>query len=132
MTKIIFSANGHINVLSTHRNTLEFTKDKELTRNGDCIVAVDADFDIERLKPLLTAKKIKCIISIGKLKDEFTFNPNPYFSDNHEVVIRRTDFSSPRTFGIHCNKASIDLNRELIEKLKDPKAKLTIEFLALG
>ena len=41
-----FNAYGHPNILGTHKTTFEFTKDNELTLNGDCIVGVKADFEL--------------------------------------------------------------------------------------
>ena len=52
-----FRIYGHKNMLAIHKNTLEFTKDKELTKRGDCIVGVNSDFKIT--KEILNAKKIK-------------------------------------------------------------------------
>ncbi len=34
---------GHKHVLSLHEKTLEITKDKELTPQGDCIVGVNSE-----------------------------------------------------------------------------------------
>ncbi|HUT17100.1 MAG TPA: DUF371 domain-containing protein, partial [Acidobacteriota bacterium] len=34
---------GHKNIQATHKTTLEFTKDKHLSKKGDCIVAVAVD-----------------------------------------------------------------------------------------
>jgi hypothetical protein len=34
---------GHKNIQATHKTTLEFTKDKHLSKKGDCIIAVAAD-----------------------------------------------------------------------------------------
>ena len=45
-----FKAHGHANVLATHRNTIEITKHKELSLKGDCIIAVNSDFDLEKIK----------------------------------------------------------------------------------
>ena len=41
-----FTAYGHKNILATHKTTIEFTKDKELSLKGNCIVGVRADFDL--------------------------------------------------------------------------------------
>lgn len=45
-----FHITGHENILSTHKNTFEFTKDKHLTKSGTCIVGVNADFELEKIK----------------------------------------------------------------------------------
>ena len=36
-------AQGHPNILGTHRMTFEITKEHELSRRGDCIIAVNDD-----------------------------------------------------------------------------------------
>ena len=43
MLSTSFKAQGHPDILSTHRTTLMTTKDKHLTKRGDCIVAVNAE-----------------------------------------------------------------------------------------
>ena len=53
---------------------------------------------------------------------------NKEFDDKHEIVIRRTDFHSNRTLGIRADKVAVDINRELVEKLKDPSTKAVIEI----
>jgi hypothetical protein len=44
------------------------------------------------------------------------------------MVIRKSDYASNRTLGIHADKAAKDLSRELAEKLMNPKqqAKITL------
>ena len=48
-----FHAYGHPNILGTHKTTLEFTKDEDLTSNGNCIIGVKADFELSRLKEFI-------------------------------------------------------------------------------
>ena len=50
---ISFNIYGHKNILSLHQNSLEFTKDKDLTLNGDCIVGVNSDFKLNEIKSLI-------------------------------------------------------------------------------
>ncbi len=129
--KFEFSCFGHENILSLHKNTLEFTKASELSKDGDCIVGVRADFDYERLMEFIEenkGKKIKCEISVDGVSDEFSFVVNPDFKDEHEIVIRRGEFNSPRTLGFNVDKAAMDLDRELIEKLKIKDTKMRVAF----
>jgi len=44
-------------------------------------------------------------------------------------VIRKSSFSSPRTFAINADKSSADFNKELIKKLSDKTTiiKVTID-----
>jgi len=115
---------GHPNISSSHKTTLEFAKDKELTKRGTCIVGVKADFSLQEIQKLLKSRKIKIIIE----KEEIIADTNPEFNDKKEIVIRKTDFKSERTLGINANKAAVNLSRKLIEKLKNPKEKVTVEI----
>lgn len=121
---------GHKNVLSLHKTTLEFTKDKELTLRGDCIVGVNADFSLEEIKSFINRKAGKKVIlefhDDKNILDTVEMELNPGFKDNEEMVIRKTGFLSDRTFGINANKSSRELNREMIDMLKDAKKKIKI------
>ncbi|MCP3682836.1 MAG: DUF371 domain-containing protein [bacterium] len=116
---IKFSARGQDNKKATHKNTFEFTKDKHVTKNGDCIIGVDADFSLDELKSL--KGKIKIYIRTESLVEEIDAWVNTDFSDNHELVIRKSDYNSERTFAIRANKAAVDLDRALVEHLKAGK-----------
>ena len=129
--KFEFICYGHENILSLHRNTIEFTKDSSLTKNGDCILGVNADFDYSRLKEFMDKakdKEIGCEISVEDIKDQFSFFLNPDFSDKEEIVIRKTDFKSDRTLGINADKAAKDIKRELIDEIKDKNIKIKVVF----
>ena len=129
-----FKAKGHKNLLGTHATTLEFTKDTELTLKGDCIIGVKSDFSVEELKKL--KGKIKITLSTAKVtgnvsekeSDIITAEINPEFNDDKEMVIRTSDFVDKRTFAINATKAAKDINRELLEKLKDPDAVLEVSI----
>ena len=54
---------GHENISAKHKTTIEFTKDKEVSRKGDCILGVNADFSFSEIKRLLKKKEIE--IKIG-------------------------------------------------------------------
>lgn len=119
-----FKAYGHENLLGTHYNTFEFTKDKNLTKRGDCIIGVNSNYDLKELKKL--KGNVKITISVENLSDEIFCEVNNNFEDNTELVIRKSNFKDIRTFAINATKAAKDINRELIEKLKNPKAELNI------
>ncbi len=124
-----FSAYGHENITSKHKTTLEFTKDKELTEKGDCIIGVKADFDLKSIKEFIkNNRKLKIIIKAGDSSEEIMCEINPDFDDNKEIVIRKSDFISKRTLGINANKAAIDLSKELIKLMKNPNQKLIISL----
>jgi hypothetical protein len=124
-----FKCCGHKNITSSHKNTLEFTKDKEISKIAHCIIGVNADFDLKKLKETIKNKtNLKITIQANNLKEEINCITNKEFSDNKEIVIRRSDFISKRTLGIRCDKTSIDLNKELKEKIKDPEQEIIIKI----
>ena len=119
---ISFAAFGHENVKASHKNTIEFTKDKELTPKGDCILGVNANFDLGKIKEFIKNKdKLKCSVSVDGISDEFEFIPNQDFNDKHEIVFRLGEFKSDRTLGVRADKAAKHIKREIVEKLKQNK-----------
>jgi len=131
MKKFEFLCYGHENILGTHKNTLEFTKEDFLTKNGDCIVGINADYNIKLLKEFIKNnkdKKIRCDLLIDNKKDSFEFFLNPDFCDEHEIVIRIGEFLSKRTIGIRATKSAKNIDRNLIEDLKNKNAKMQVYF----
>ena len=126
---ISFKAYGHKNITAKHPKTLEFTKDKDLSLEGDCILGVNADFDSKKLKEFVKGKKkLGMAIKAGAVEDYVEFELNPDFDDEKEVVIRKGDFISKRTLGIRADKACSDLKKELIAKLKNPQQEINIHL----
>ena len=116
-----FSAHCHSNITARHKTTLEFTKDSELSEKGDCIIGIKADFELEELKRFMNFDRIRIKITATELTgltEEITAVPNPDFSSNYELVIRKTDFTSKRTFAVKADKAAADMNREFADALK--------------
>ena len=131
---VIFFASGHQNVRATHKTTLEFTKEKNLSKQGDCIIGVEStkgafDFPFEFKQ---AARKDGAIISIkieaGELKEIVNAKGNPDLEFIHptDLVIRKSKYLCDRTLAIEADKAAVNLSRILIEKLKNPKQKIKI------
>lgn len=114
-----FKAYGDQNILATHKTTLEFTKDDYVTKEGDCIIGIKADYDLEKLKKL-KCEKIKMIISCGGQKEEIVGEKNKGF-DDREMVIRMGTYRCPRTFMMNTDKSAKFLSRELIDEIKKGK-----------
>ena len=136
-TMEIVWAFGHENVQAIHPTTLMFTKDVNVSKNGDCIVAVAADKSVAELnvelKEALRKPNAKLTITIeaGGLTERITASSSPNLILNHptDMVIRKSSYVCNRTLAICADKASNDLSRELIEKLKDPKQKVKVTFI---
>jgi len=121
------NARGHPNVRSTHRNTFEFTKEGHLTPRGDCIIAVAADKGMGELseefkRELKTEnRKLQIIIECGGIRETVTAYGHPGLILEHptDMVVRKTEFICPRTLAIRADKAAKDLDRTLVEELKN-------------
>ena len=136
--KIEIPFNGHENILSLHKKTIEITKDGKLTVNGDCIVGTNSSLACIDL-PEKFKKKIQdpnteitfCIVS-----GEHSFFIHGMGSEKltlkhtSDIVLRKSAFTCSRTIAIKCDKASDDMPRKMVEKLQDPKTdgKLIIEI----
>jgi uncharacterized protein len=126
-------AKGHENVQSTHKTTLEFTKEKELGKNGDCIIAVSADkacadFSEGFKEALRQGAGLKIEIESGGEKDTLYAKGSNglLLDDEKETVIRKSDFISGRTLAINADKSSSELKKSLVAKLKKPGQEVTI------
>ena len=128
-----FNAYGHPNILAMHKTTSEFTKDNELSLKGDCIVGIRADFELKEIEKFIKKSKnkkisitIKTISKNKKIKDMILAELNPNFCDDKELVIRKTDFISRRTFAIKANKSAFELNMDLIRFLNGKNSKISV------
>ena len=132
------NARGHPNIRATHKTTLEFTKDKHLSRRGDCIVAVAADkgaADLsEEFRKLATkdGTKISIIIEVGPLRAEIHGYGSSNLSFTHptDMVIRKSRYTCGRTIAIMADTAAADLPREMVKLLQDGGRKVRITLVA--
>ena len=128
--KYTFTAHGHQNILATHKTTLEITKDSELTKSGDCIVAVRADFSLQQLQRIIGScgdgGKISLLIECAGIKEEIIAVVNRDFSSESEIVLRKGSFISERTIGIQADRAACDIGRKLVGKLKSPTSIVSV------
>lgn len=128
-------ARGHENITAKHKTTLEITKDREITPRGDCIIGVNADkslLDLPEELKLLLKKGIRFEIEISLpdygLRDFLVGEGNERLILNHpkDIVIRKSSYVCPRTLLISSTKAARDLNREIVEMLKDRKTEVVV------
>mgnify|MGYP001498587548 FL=1 len=129
-----FKSYGHRNVLGNHKTTLEFTKDTSINIEADCIIGVNANFELDKLKEFIqyckenNKEKVKITIEANGITETIFCHLNFLFDDEKEVVIRTTKFISKRTFGILANKSSKYLKRELINQLKEGHQEINISL----
>jgi uncharacterized protein len=128
---------GNGNIQAVHPSTLMFTKEKHLSKTGDCIVAVGAnkaatDLSFEFKEKLKKPNaKLTVIIEANGLTQRINASGGQKLAltDPTEMVIRKSDYISDRTLAIHADKSSIDLPREFVEKLKNPQQKINITLI---
>ncbi len=126
---------GHTNILCTHRTTIEITKGKNLTKKGDCVLAVNASkacFDLTPdLKNLIKkGKMFKVKLKVDEVQDFFYGfgNEDLKLLNKNDMVFRKSDFICERTVLINCSKSSNELSRDLTRTLRNPKTKLLINL----
>lgn len=128
-----FFSFGHSNITAKHKNTIEFTKDKDLTLKGDCIIGVNSDFDVKEIKKLIKdSKKIKILIKVEGVSEELNCEVNPCFDGDKEIVLRKGDFVSKRTLGIKTDRVCADLDRGLVKRLSNPTTRIEVILVTLG
>ncbi len=119
---------GHYNIQSLHSRTIEITKDKNLTLNGDCIVGVNANKACKDLNQCLRdrIKNNESVVEIELIVEPYNFlitgrgNENLSLSHSHDIVLRKSKFICNRTLSIGCDYSSLEVPRKIIELLKDP------------
>ena len=128
---------GHENIRATHETTLEFTKDRHVSKKGDCIIAVAADkvlADLSReFKENLRKPnaKLTILIEAGGIAEQVQAYGSQQLVLFHptEAVMRKSDYICGRTLAVRADKAANDLSRALVEKLKNPKQKVKITLM---
>jgi hypothetical protein len=114
-----------------------FTKEKHLKQTGDCVIAVAADKAVADLSVEFKDKlrkpngKLTILIEVDDLKEQISVSSSPMLILSHstDMVVRRSDYICNRTLAIRADKASNNLPRALIEKLKDPKQEVKITLI---
>jgi len=134
---VVFSARGHENIEATHRTTFEVTKETTLTRQGDCILAVestraavDLPFEFKEAARKEGAQ-ITVTIEAGELKEIVKAKGSPKLQFTHptDLVVRKSGYVCGRTLAIRADKAASDFSRKLVEKLKDPNQEVKVTLI---
>jgi uncharacterized protein len=119
---------GHPMVRSRHRNTIEVTRDPDLTISGDCIIGVRADKGLSDLsgevRDSIRADGSELFITIEVPPESFVVRAAGSsllsLEDSREMVLRKTEFISPRTLAIRADAAAKDIPRRIVESLRSP------------
>jgi len=136
---IIFEviAFGHKNITAKHYNTLEVTKDPEISKRADCVIGVRANLGAsgipEKAKMALKkGKKVEVEIILPEygIRDFLFGFGSEKLSFRHErdIVIRKSNFVCGRTVLISANKSALEINRELVKLLREEKTEIKLLF----
>ncbi|KZX17596.1 DUF371 domain-containing protein [Methanobrevibacter filiformis] len=136
--KFKIKAYGHENVSSKHKSTFEITQDSSISAAGDCIIGVGADKNMNNFSNELKNKianensKITVKLTTTNAHDEIIGQGHPDLTLNHltDIVCRKSSYICSRTLMIKADKAAIDLDKQLIEDLKNMGAlhmEITVE-----
>ena len=122
---------GHENVRSLHPKSIEITTDEHLTLKGDCIVGVRASCGClgipDEMKLLLQnpESEVICTILVGEHSFKITGKGSEKLSltNSHDIVIRKSNFTCPRTLSVSCDVAADSIPSQIISALQNPKTK---------
>ena len=134
LVTVVFFAHGHKNVQATHKTTFEVTKEKTLTNQGDCIIAVEstratADLPVEfKEAARKEGARITITIEANELKEIVNAKGSSQLQFTHttDLVVRKSSYVCGRTLAIRADKAAIDFSRRLVEKLNDPNQEIKV------
>ncbi|ARM75027.1 DUF371 domain-containing protein [Acidianus manzaensis] len=120
-----FTIYGHHNVLALHETTLEFTKENFLTPRGDCIIGINSTKAIKdldnKVKEILKNNGYGYVIlKVGNYLDIIKGRGDEKltFSNEIKMIIRKSTFISDSTLLIKADKSAKDINRDIINLLK--------------
>ncbi|MCK4424761.1 DUF371 domain-containing protein, partial [Candidatus Bathyarchaeota archaeon] len=131
--EIIF-AYGHKNIQAAHVSTLEITKEAQLSKKGNCIVAVSADKAVADLSPEFTENlrkenvRMTMLIEAGEVAEVVNAFGSQRLILEHptDVVLRKSSYICSRTLAIRADKAACDLSRKLVKKLRNSEQNVKI------
>ncbi len=138
--KFTLTAIGHANVQATHSSTFEITLDSHLSRQGDCIIGVEASHSAQDINNILgdalrcPGSQIHTYLSVGEMSEciHGWGSPKLILSEATSLVWRTSDFVDARTVAIRCDKAAKDLNRVLIALLQNPDSSLQVTLIVFS
>jgi len=123
-------AHGNPKITATNSETIKLTKGNDV---DDSTIGVRANKSAvtlnEEFRRAVKAGK-NCEVKIVVDDDEIAFfaygSPALKLTDNQHIAINKTDFIDGKTVAIVADKAASDLDRDFVEKLKNPNSKIKV------
>ncbi len=136
MHLVRFKAYGHENVIGEHKTTVEITTEDYLTKQGTCIVGMQANQKLSDLAPkirelvTLETTKIVLVMEVEGTIEQVTGTggQNLTYSDSVSMVARTSSYQCERTLMINTDKAASNLSREFVRLLKKNGVEMNCEL----
>jgi hypothetical protein len=125
-------------VIARHPTTFEITKHAQLSKRGDCVIAVQAtkglaDFSTE-FRNLCKRDEARIIVQLkaAGIVESIEGRGSCGLTLSHpaEMVGRKSTYLSDRTIMIRADRAACDINRDLVYELQSPSTTLHIRVIA--
>ena len=121
---VSFHCRGHAGIAASHDKTIEFTRDREITRRATCVLGVGSDHDNVALLQL--RGDVSVAVEAGGERDEFSATLTPFFVGDDSLIFRRGPGLRGRTLGYDASKTAAAVNRALVEWLTDPATDVVV------
>ena len=136
MHLVRFKAFGHENVIGEHKSAVEITTEDFLTKQGTCIVGVQATQKLSELSPeirelaTMETTTIVLLMDVDGIEEQVagTGGDALTYTDSTSMVARTSSFQCGRTLMISADKAASDLSREFVSKLTEDGIEMNCEL----
>jgi hypothetical protein len=131
-----FKAYGHENVIGEHKTTVEITTEDFLTKQGSCIVGVQATQKLSDLSSEIRelvsheTTKIVLVMKVKGIREQVTGTGGNdlTYTDSTSMVARTSSFQCGRTLMVNADKAASNLSREFVSLLTKTGIEMNCEL----
>lgn len=129
LRSVTFRCQGHADIRGTHRKTVEFTRDTEITGRATCVLGVAANFDPHSM--IGFRGPVAITVTAGARTAVLRAVANPGFEPSASLVVRTSTHSTPNTIAVAADAGAADLDRELVGELGGPSVTVTVTVAEL-
>lgn len=124
------TAVGHPDVTARHAKTLELTGEPGITARASCVLGVRAGplpGELGRLRG-----RVRLTLAAGEETASVEGEVNPRYASAERLVVRRSDRLDPDTLLVNATAGAADLDRALVDRLRDPATRLHVTVCEVG
>lgn len=116
---------GHPNIRAAHDATLELAVDDDITSKATCVVGVSTR--VVAGSPMAIAGPVELVLSVGSHRSVVHAVANPWLKSlDGGLVVRRSATRLDDTLAIDATSAAADIDRSMVDELRDPDAVLAV------